>query len=149
MSCPVLRRFWYRDIPWYRLWRHSYLRHKLFAELHSKNAASGCWQTAERRADMQCSCSAAHTHLVEFQGSKLMAYTCPLLLPVMCGAVFVLSNFCLMADKFCCVFWAHFSLFCVSCQNSFANSYSHVSVTNLCRCWCEKFWLEHFASERP
>ncbi len=35
--------------------------------------------------------------------------------------------------------WVNFSSFRVSCQNSFTNSYSCVSVTNSCHCRCEEF----------
>ncbi len=42
--------------------------------------------------------------LLTFHLSNHLTYTHPLLMSVTCGAVFLLSIFCLMADKFCCVF---------------------------------------------
>ncbi len=74
-----------------------------------------------------------------FHLSNHLAYTRLLLMPVVCGVLFLLSMFCLMADKFC-------NVFC--CQNSFTNSYSCVSVANSCHCQCEEFRSKHLASKQ-
>ncbi len=95
--------------------------------------------------------------LLTFYLFKHMACTCLLLMPVMCGVLFLLNILCLMADKFCYVFCC-FNIVFATCEPTFpssvsavktlANSYHPISVANSCRCRCEEFWSKRFVSKQ-